>query len=75
MACTASGRTVAPMAPAEEVNNLPTPAQQPGSAEVDVTNVSDEEARRALANIATGDPTVRKRIFSALLRSISVGGS
>jgi len=63
------------MAAVEESNNLPTtptPAPEAGLAVVDV---SDEEARRALANIATGDPAVRKRIFSALLRAMAAGGS
>lgn len=36
--------------------------------------VSDEEARRVLSQFATTDPTVRKRVFSTLLRAISVGG-
>jgi hypothetical protein len=63
------------MAAAEESNNLPiTPAPAP-EADLAVVDVSDDEARRALANIATGDPAVRKRIFSALLRAMSVGGN
>lgn len=61
------------MASTEE-NNLPAPVSAEGGG-LEVANASEEEARRSLAQIAVVDPAIRKRIFSSLLRSISVGGS
>jgi len=58
----------------EDDTNLPVPAVERSSLP-DVVEVSDDEARRVLAQFATTDPTVRKRVFSTLLRAISVGGA
>jgi len=63
------------MPASEDKNNLPAPASGPQESGLDRVKVSDEEARRALATLTTGDPAVRKRIFSALLRAMSAGGS
>ena len=68
--------TVESMASSEENPNLPSAIQAPTeTGGLEVANVSEEEARLALAKLATTDPTLRKRIFSSLLRAISVGGS
>jgi hypothetical protein len=63
------------MVAAEESNNLPTTTPSAPKADLAVVDISDDGARSALANIAPGDPAVRKRIFSALLRAIWVGGT
>lgn len=62
------------MAMTSDDSQLPVPASSTEGLP-EVADVSDEEARRALAQFAVVDPTVRKRIFSTLLRAISVGGS
>lgn len=68
--------TVSAMATPEENQNLPSTVQAPtDTGGLEVANVSEEEARAALSKLATADPTLRKRIFSSLLRAVSVGGS
>jgi hypothetical protein len=37
--------------------------------------VSEDDARRVLAQYAPTDPVVRKRVFSSLLRAMTAGGS
>lgn len=64
--------TVGCMADTEKSDNLP--VATPPTSVTDLAMVSsDDEARTALAAIAPVDPAVRKRIFSALLRAISMG--
>lgn len=61
------------MAEADD-SNLPVPASTHDEFLPESMDVSDAEARRVLAQFATTDTTVRKRVFSTLLRAISVGG-